>query len=41
MPEYCPRCDRAVYFAEEIIALGRKWHKLCFNCGKFNNEKLI
>jgi hypothetical protein len=21
MPEYCPRCDRAVYFAEEIIAL--------------------
>lgn len=36
MPEYCPRCDGAVYFAEEIIALGRKWHKLCFNCGNCN-----
>lgn len=34
MPEYCPRCDRPVYFAEEILALSQKWHKLCFKCGK-------
>ncbi|VDI07013.1 Hypothetical predicted protein [Mytilus galloprovincialis] len=36
MPEYCPRCDRPVYFAEEILALSQKWHKLCFKCGNCN-----
>ena len=31
--ECCPRCGRRVYFAEEVKALKRKWHKLCFKCG--------
>ncbi|KAK2715775.1 cysteine and glycine-rich protein 1-like [Artemia franciscana] len=32
MPGICARCDKNVYFAEEKIALGKSWHKLCFNC---------
>uniref|UniRef100_A0A915INH5 LIM zinc-binding domain-containing protein n=1 Tax=Romanomermis culicivorax TaxID=13658 RepID=A0A915INH5_ROMCU len=28
----CPRCDKRVYFAEEIIAMGNHWHKSCFSC---------
>lgn len=34
MPEYCPRCSKAVYFAEQVLALGKKYHKLCLKCGK-------
>lgn len=30
--ECCPQCGRTVYFAEEIKALKRKWHRLCFKC---------
>ncbi|KAK2153031.1 hypothetical protein LSH36_310g02060 [Paralvinella palmiformis] len=33
-PECCPRCGKRVYFAEEVKALRRKWHKLCFKCVK-------
>lgn len=29
----CPRCGKAVYFAEEVRALGKKFHKLCLACG--------
>lgn len=31
---FCPRCKKRVYFAEEIIAIGNHWHKACFSCGK-------
>lgn len=30
----CPRCGKAVYFAEETIAIGKKWHKMCLKCGE-------
>ena len=32
MPGVCPRCSKAVYFAEEIKTKGEVFHKLCFNC---------
>jgi len=32
MPGICPRCNKNVYFAEEVKALGQVWHKLCFTC---------
>ncbi|KAH9519209.1 Muscle LIM protein Mlp84B [Bulinus truncatus] len=34
----CPKCNKNVYFAEEVRALGRKYHKQCLKCsqcGKF------
>jgi len=34
MPGVCPRCSKNVYFAEEIQALGKSWHKLCFMCAQ-------
>ncbi|GAB1609984.1 cysteine and glycine-rich protein 1-like [Argonauta hians] len=37
MTQKCPRCDKAVYFAEEVRALGKKWHKLCLKCAKCNS----
>ncbi|KAL3841671.1 hypothetical protein ACJMK2_019785 [Sinanodonta woodiana] len=35
----CPRCGKAVYFAEEVRAIQRKWHKLCLRCA--NCDKLL
>lgn len=31
-PSCCPRCGKRVYFAEQVLAVGRKWHKPCFSC---------
>lgn len=31
-PNCCPRCGKRVYFAEQILSLGRKWHRPCFSC---------
>jgi len=28
----CARCDKLVYFAEQVIALSKYWHKSCFLC---------
>ncbi|KAG8803785.1 hypothetical protein FRC16_002991 [Serendipita sp. 398] len=28
----CPRCGKAVYFAEQVNAVGKKWHKACLTC---------
>ncbi|GAA6036190.1 hypothetical protein JCM8097_006824 [Rhodosporidiobolus ruineniae] len=30
--DLCPRCRTIVYFAEEVRALGSKWHKRCLRC---------
>lgn len=30
----CPRCNKTVYFAEEVRAVGKKWHKMCLSCGR-------
>ncbi|KAH9820678.1 hypothetical protein DFH28DRAFT_884123 [Melampsora americana] len=33
-PKVCPRCSGTVYHAEQVLALGRKWHKRCLRCSK-------
>ncbi|XP_077995165.1 cysteine and glycine-rich protein 2-like [Glandiceps talaboti] len=43
MPRYgggdpCGRCGKTVYQAEEIIAAGGKWHRLCFTCEDCNKS---
>ncbi|XP_056639968.1 muscle LIM protein Mlp84B-like isoform X1 [Diorhabda carinulata] len=30
--EGCPRCGGYVYAAEQMLARGRGWHKICFRC---------
>ncbi|ELU04605.1 hypothetical protein CAPTEDRAFT_160006 [Capitella teleta] len=37
--ECCPRCQKKVYFAEEVRVGLRKYHKLCFKCD--NCKKLL
>ncbi|PAA63771.1 hypothetical protein BOX15_Mlig014215g2 [Macrostomum lignano] len=32
----CPKCNKAVYAAEEKLAAGKKWHKQCLKCGLCN-----
>ncbi|GAA5999077.1 hypothetical protein JCM5350_005042 [Sporobolomyces pararoseus] len=31
-PDLCRRCGTQVYFAEQVIAVGSKWHKRCLRC---------
>ncbi|WFD29559.1 hypothetical protein MSPP1_000568 [Malassezia sp. CBS 17886] len=28
----CARCEKAVYFAEQRVAAGRRWHRACLRC---------
>ena len=37
----CPNCDRPVYAAEEKLAGGYKWHKVCFKCSKYNKDAIL
>lgn len=30
----CAFCNKSVYPAEEVIAAGQKFHKLCLKCGR-------
>ena len=34
----CLRCSRPVYAAEELLAGGQKWHKVCFKCNLCNKR---
>lgn len=36
MSDRCPRCTKPVYFAEQMLALGKKFHKLCLKCAECN-----
>lgn len=36
MSDRCPRCAKPVYFAEQMLALGKKYHKICLKCGECN-----
>jgi len=29
----CPTCRKAVYHAEQVLAVGKKWHRGCLVCG--------
>ncbi|CAD5112289.1 DgyrCDS1518 [Dimorphilus gyrociliatus] len=35
-PDNCPKCGKKVFFAEQVQALRRKFHKLCFKCSVCN-----
>lgn len=28
----CPKCGKTVYMAEEVLAAGHKYHKMCCKC---------
>jgi hypothetical protein len=30
----CPRCEKNVYFAEQVKAVGKTWHKACLRCSE-------
>ncbi|KAN0118173.1 hypothetical protein V8E52_005434 [Russula decolorans] len=30
----CPRCSKNVYFAEQVKAVGKTWHKACLRCSE-------
>ncbi|KAH9056810.1 LIM-domain-containing protein [Lactarius vividus] len=30
----CPRCNKSVYFAEQVKAIGKTWHKGCLRCSE-------
>ncbi|KAI0297915.1 hypothetical protein BC826DRAFT_1123942 [Russula brevipes] len=30
----CPRCNKNVYFAEQMKAIGKTWHKACLRCSE-------
>ncbi|XP_022082829.1 cysteine and glycine-rich protein 1-like [Acanthaster planci] len=32
----CPKCGKTVYFNEEVVSAGSKWHKMCFKCDLCN-----
>jgi len=36
--EGCPRCGGRVYQAEEMLAMGKGWHKHCFHCIECNKK---
>eukprot|EP00126_Sphaerothecum_destruens_P007047 Sdes_comp19657_c0_seq8m11481 len=38
MADKCPRCDKPVYLAEQVLAIGKKWHRRCFTCKKCNKS---
>jgi len=36
MAATCPNCNKTVFFAEEVRAIGKSWHKRCLKCGQCN-----
>jgi len=32
----CPNCGKTVFFAEEVRAIGKSWHKRCLKCAQCN-----
>uniref|UniRef100_A0A0N5AUU6 Cysteine-rich protein 1 n=1 Tax=Syphacia muris TaxID=451379 RepID=A0A0N5AUU6_9BILA len=37
----CPRCGKAVYFAERVTSLGKDWHRGCLRCANPNCNKTL
>ena len=34
----CPKCQKTVYFAEQLKAAYQTWHKTCFTCSTCNKR---